>query len=165
MNDIELFGKLIKDTKFAMMTTMDKDRTTLHSRPMTVQEIDFDGDLWFFASRSSDLARQIENYALVNLTFSNLKDFSFLSAQGFARMVYDREKERALWNPLYMAWFPRGLEDPDLCLIKVMVESADYWVSPESKLVRLAGFAKAIILGKKADESLAEQGHMEFRNK
>ena len=60
----------------------------------------------------------------------------------------DRSKIEELWNPLFKAWFPQGLEDPDLALLKVNVDKAEYWDSPSSKVVRLAGFLKAVATGK-----------------
>lgn len=162
MNDVQEFGHLIKDIKFAMLTTIDENKNEMHSRPMTLQQVEFDGDLWFFASKATDLVKQIEARSLVNLAFSDPKNFSFLSAHGFAEIVQDDDKAEELWSPMYKAWFPEGLADPNLCLIKVVVKSVDYWKSPESKLVRLAGFTKSILGGKKGDAALGKHGHFNF---
>ncbi len=161
-NDIAHFGRLIKDIKFVMLTTREVGGNTLVSRPMTLQKMEFDGDLWFFASWSSILLNQIENNPFVNLAFSNPKDFSFLSAQGIAEVTTDEEKAKELWNPMYKAWFPEGLEDPNLCLLKVKVDSVDYWESPESGIVRLVGFAKSIFTGQPNSKALGTHGHLEM---
>lgn len=163
MNDIQHFSRLIKDIKFAMFTTLDQSTGALCSRPMTLQQNEFDGNLWFFSAKSSELVKQVSNNAQVNLAFSNVKTFSFLSAQGKAQVLVDKEKQEELWNPLYKAWFPEGLEDPDLCLIKVSVENADYWESPDSKLVRFVGFTQAILTGKKANPALGKHGHLNMQ--
>ena len=65
-------------------------------------------------------------------------------------MVKDRAKIEELWNPILKAWFPEGLDDPSLCLLKVTVEEAEYWDSPNSKLVQIAGFVKALVTGQAA---------------
>ena len=130
LNDIQHFAKLIKEIKFAMMTTFSESDGVLKSRPMTLQQIEFDGDLWFFCRESSELVHQIKENPIVNLTFSDPRDSSYISACGRGSIVDDAQKEKELWNPLYKAWFPEGLEDPELCLIMVTVESADYWESP-----------------------------------
>lgn len=161
-NDIDHFGQLIKDIKFAMLTTRDVSGNRLVSRPMTLQQMKFDGDLWFFASWSSLLINQIENNPFVNLAFSNPKNFSFLSAQGVAEVTTDEEKAKQLWSPMYKAWFPEGLDDPNLCLLRIKVESADYWESPDSAIVRIAGFAKAIITGQNGSSALGKYGHLEI---
>lgn len=163
INDEQQFGELIKDIKFVMFTTLEQHRSFITSRPMTILEKEFDGELWFFGSRSSDLAKQIEEYPLVNLTFTNTKDFSFMSAQGFSEIVNDQAKKEELWKPSYKAWFS-GVDDPDLCLIKVVVKSVDYWKSPDSQLVRLVGFAKAILSGEKHNATLGRHEHLQLRN-
>lgn len=160
MNDIQHFSRLIKDIKFCMFTTLNAESNHMQSRPMTLQEMEFDGVLWFFAGKHSELARQLNANPNVNLAFSNPKNFSFLSAQGKAYLTADGKKKEELWNPAYKAWFPQGLEDPELSLVKVIIESADYWESPDSALVRLVGFAKNIIGGKRTDSSLGKHGHL-----
>lgn len=68
-----------------------------------------------------------------------------------AAIVRDAALARELWNPLYRAWFPGGLDDPDLTLLRVDVERAEYWDSPSSAVVQLTGFIKAIATGTRAD--------------
>jgi general stress protein 26 len=63
--------------------------------------------------------------------------------------VHDKGKMKKLWNPLYKAWFPKGLDDPDICLLRIRVESAEYWDTPSSKMVQLAGFIKAVATGER----------------
>ena len=161
-NDEQQFAELIKDVKFVMFTTLE-NRSLIHSRPMTILEKEFDGELWFFASHSSDIAKQIESYALVNLTFSDTKDFSFISASGFAEVMDDHGKKEELWDPSYKTWFT-GVDDPELCLVKVVVKSVDYWKSHDSKLVQLIGFTKAILSGERHNLKLSERAHLEFKN-
>ena len=48
----------ISDAKVAMLTTTTPDGRSV-SRPMALQEAEFDGDLWFFAYDDSAKARQI----------------------------------------------------------------------------------------------------------
>lgn len=160
MDDIQHFAKLIKKTKFAMMTTVSDEDGSLQSRPMSLQEAEFDGSLWFFTRKSSSLVKQINHNPKVNLSFSNIENNSYVSASGPGEMLIDHQKAKELWNPFLKAWFPEGLEDPELCLIKVTVESADYWESASAPLVKLVGFAKAILSGKKADSTVSQHGHL-----
>jgi general stress protein 26 len=83
MNDVQHFAKIIKEIKFAMLTTFGEDEH-LRSRPMTLQDVEFDGDLWFFADHTSHLAKDIELNPKVNLSFADVKDNSYISASGQA---------------------------------------------------------------------------------
>lgn len=152
---IRKLGALLKDIKIAMMTTVDPDGA-LRSRPMMTQDTEFDGDLWFFTGRSSGKIESIRGDQEVNLAYASPEDQRYVSISGRAEVVDDRAKAQELWNPAYRAWFPEGLEDPDLALIRVRVESAEYWDSPSSTMVHLAGFAKALARGERYQPGAAE---------
>jgi hypothetical protein len=66
-------------------------------------------------------------------------------------VVRDKEKARELWSPALKAWFPQGVDEPDLVLLNVQVEKAEYWDAPASKVVQLAGFVKAVATGQRYD--------------
>ena len=70
-----------------------------------------------------------------------------------SKVSFDKNKMAELWTPTLKAWFPEGLEDPELALIKVEVERAEIWDSPPSKVVKLVGMAKAMMTGKPYTEA------------
>ena len=53
---------------------------------------------------------------------------------------------KELWSPSVKVWFPRGLE-PNLVLLVVRTERAEYWDAPGSAVKRLYGLAKARVTG------------------
>ena len=150
--DVKKLGELIKGIHIGMLTTADDDGT-LHSRPMATQRTEFDGDLWFFTGAHSGKIHEIERDRHVNISYAALDDNRYVSVSGIAQIVRDREKARELWNPLYKAWFPEGLDDPNLRLLRVRVERAEYWESPSSAVVQLAGFVKAMATGTAYDDA------------
>lgn len=147
---IKKLGELIEHIDIAMFTTID-DNGTLRSRPMSTQQIEFDGDLWFFAGASSATAHEVQRDQRVNISYAKPDEQRYVSVSGAAELVRDQAKIKQLWNPIFKAWFPQGLEDPDLALLKVNVEQAEYWDAPSSKVVALIGFAKALVTGKRPE--------------
>lgn len=146
---IEKLKELLENIDFAMLTTMSGGK--LRSRPMSTQKLEFDGDLWFFTSDQTHKVEEIEADNRVNVAYADPDDNTYVSVFGHAEMVKDRAKIEELWNPIYKAWFPDGLDDPTLCLLKVKVEEAEYWDSSNSKIVQLVGFIKALATGQQAD--------------
>jgi general stress protein 26 len=146
---IEKLKGLVEDIDFAMLTTFAANK--LRSRPMSTQEMDEDGNLWFFTSDQTHKVDEIEADNRVNAAYSKPDDNVYVSIFGRAEISKDRAKIEELWNPILKAWFPEGLDDPTLCLLKISVEEAEYWDSPNSKLVQIAGFVKALVTGKSAD--------------
>jgi general stress protein 26 len=139
---------MIKDVRVAMMTTVAEDGS-LHSRPMATQQTDFDGDIWFFTGARSLKVFEVQRDHKVNLSYANPDDERYVSVSGSATLVRDRKKAEQLWNPLHKAWFPKGLDDPDLAMLKVTVERAEYWDAPSSTMVQIAGFVKAMLTGER----------------
>jgi general stress protein 26 len=144
----ETLKGLIKDARISMLTTMTADGKHV-SRPMAVQDVEFDGDLWFFAYSDSDTVAEIRLHPQVNVSFSDDKQHAWVSVSGAAEQVTDQAKAEELWNPMLKAWFPDGLETPTLTLIKVHADTAEYWeAAHSSKVVTLLGYAKAAVTGK-----------------
>jgi general stress protein 26 len=138
---------LIKDIHVAMLTTEGSDGK-LHSRPMATQEAEFDGSVWFLSRQSSGKVTDIQHQAHVNLAYSDGKH-SFVTLAGTAEIQKDRKKIDELWNPLYKAWFPDGKDDPQITVIKVQVEDAEYWEAPPNAIVRNVKILSAAITGGK----------------
>lgn len=143
-------AELIRDIRIAMLTTSDADGH-LHSRPMMTQETDFDGDLWFFTGQSTHKVDEIRARPQVALVYAAPKDHLFVSVSGLAEVSVDGPRMRELWKPAYKAWFPRGLDDPDLALLKVRVTEAEYWRTPGGTVATIAGFVKAVASGERAE--------------
>lgn len=146
---IEKLKTLTEGIDFCMLTTINGGQ--LRSRPMSTQEFGSDGELWFFTSDRTHKVDEIEADDRVNAAYSKPDDNVYVSVSGRASIVKDRQKIEELWNPILKAWFPDGLDDPTLCLLKVSVEEAEYWDSPNSKIVQLVGFVKALVTGQQAD--------------
>jgi general stress protein 26 len=146
---IEKLKGFLEGIDFAMLTTFADDK--LHSRPMSTQELDENGDLWFFTSDDSRKIEEIERDNRINVAYSDPDGNTYVSVFGTAEVVKDRAKIEELWSPVYKAWFPEGINDPKVCLLRISVEDAEYWDAPNSKIVQLAGFVKALVTGQEAD--------------
>jgi general stress protein 26 len=141
-------AELIKDFRFAMFTTRNaQDRLVAH--PLTVQEAEFDGDLWFLVSRSASFVEDLRRDDRAGVSLSS--NGSWVSLSGTAELVEDAAKVRELWSPTVEAWFTDGPDDPDVGLLKFSAESAEYWDSPGGKLASLFSFVKAKVTGEPYD--------------
>jgi general stress protein 26 len=145
-SDHEKLNELIKDIKVAMLTTVEPDGT-LHSRPLATLESKTDGELWFFTKIDSAKVDEVESDVNVSLGYSDTSKNNYVAVSGSAQVVRDRRKSEELWTPFGRAWFPEGLEDPELALLRVRVHQAEYWTSP-GKSAYLFGVAKAALTGR-----------------
>lgn len=141
----------IKEVRTAMLTTYNQEKG-FSSRPMGTADVDADGNIWFFTNEYSEKASEISVENRVSLTYSDPKDHTYLSILGDAQLVDDRKKMEELWNPFIKAFFPKGLDDPKITLIKITPTDAEYWDSSSSSMVVLFNMLKAVVSGKQYDE-------------
>ena len=151
---------LIDGIDYAMLTSRESDGT-LHTRPMKTEALQADGSLLFFTQASSAKAREIETNPQVSISYMSGNADVSVAVAGRARLLRDPQKMKSLWKPLYKAWFPQGLEDPELTLLAVTIERAEYWKTPANVPVRLLGAAKAITTGEPAGTTGGEHERLQ----
>lgn len=161
--EIEKVGKLIGQVKSFMMTTIDS-QGKLCSRPMMAPKQQFNGDIYFFSSRHSGKVHEIEQDQEVNLSSSSFENELHLSLTGRAAVIDDRDKARELWSPLLAAWFPQGVDDPALILIRVTVDRAEYWETHDTAVGRAFKTTKAIITGQPYQVKPEDHGKINIRH-
>jgi len=150
-DDLQKVRELVKDIDFCMLTTVDENGD-LHSRPMSVNgDIDPDGDLWFFTAASSHKVSEIEKLPKVNVSFADPENQHYVSITGTAQLVRDRQKIEELWKPEFKMWFPEGTDDPEIALLRINLEKAEYWDSPSSTVGFVLRFVSSLVTGKESD--------------
>lgn len=153
---IETLKEKIKDVKIAMLTTEDEDGS-LRSRPMSTNEMDEDGTLWFFTQNLSPKVDEINRNHRVNISYASANADTYVSVSGDAVLVQDRQKIKELWNDILKAWFPKGQDDPTVALLKVTINKAEYWDQPGGRMVSFFKIAKALVTGEKHEEGQHEK--------
>lgn len=152
-NDLEKLRTMVKAIDFCMLTTVD-EKGDPHSRPMSSNgDIDPNGNIWFFTAASSHKVSEISKLPKVNLSFADPDNQNYVSITGRAELVRDRKKIDELWRPEFKMWFPEGKDDPEVALLKVNLEKAEYWDSPSSTIGFALDFVSSLVTGKEPDSS------------
>ncbi|GAB3179986.1 pyridoxamine 5'-phosphate oxidase family protein [Telluribacter humicola] len=149
--DVKKIQDIIEDIKVAMVVTMEPNGDH-RSRPMQTQLFDADGCLWFFTNEHSPKVEELQQHPNINVSYADRGSQTYVSITGTASVVTDRQKIEELWNPILKAWFPKGLEDPELALLKVDIKEAEYWDGNSSRMVQAYKIAKALATGDRYDQ-------------
>ena len=152
-------ARLIDGITVVMVTTVAADGA-LRSRPLLLERLQPDGSLTFLTHLSSQKVAELAGDPRVNVAFVSDRGDRYVSVSGTGTTVHDPARMRALWNPTYRAWFPRGPDDPDSAILTVAIDRVEYWDVPSSRLVRLWGVARAVASGAVAETG--ERGTIEF---
>jgi general stress protein 26 len=146
--DVETIARLVEKASIALVTTVAEDGS-LVSRPLAVQQREFDGDLWFFTEDPSPKTEQVRANDHVNVALQ--AGHGWLSISGRASVSKDPATIDELWNTGAEAWFEQGRNDPAVALLKVEAQTAEYWTSKSTMVVTLAKYAKAAVTGGRPD--------------
>jgi general stress protein 26 len=153
--------EIVKAVDICMLTTVD-ERGDLHSRPMSNnREVEFDGDLWFYTYGSSHKVDEVGRVPKVNASFADIEHQLYASLTGRAEVVRDRAKIEELWKPELRAWFPEGVDTPDIALLKVTVARAEYWDGSQSLVAHAVSFVSSLVSGEPAQ--LGENEKIELK--
>jgi general stress protein 26 len=151
----ELFGtdalskirELVKNIDFCMLSTQAAE-TSIRSRPMSSNgDIDDDGTIYFFTKNDSRLVDEIELNQEVNVSFTDSKNHVYISISGTAELISDKATQKKHWKPQLKVWFPRGVDSPEVLLVRVTMEEAEYWQSEGGLIAHTIGFAKSLLGG------------------
>ncbi|MGV8909180.1 MAG: pyridoxamine 5'-phosphate oxidase family protein [Propionicimonas sp.] len=124
--DLDKLRALVDSGDIAMLTTL-ADDGQLEARPMTLQDFDDHGRLWFFTEYEAPKAAQLKADPRTLVTFSSK---NYVSIQGTASVVQDPARQRELWNKAAQAWLQSEPTDPKVALIVVDADGAEFWETP-----------------------------------
>ncbi len=145
-NDLAPLRTMLKSLPVTMMNTVAANGSVI-SRPLQTLDFDEDGVLWFATDATSEKAANIRVRPHIGLSYADHHANRFVSISGPARLVHDQEKIDALWSPAMSVFFPQGKDDPNLVLVRVEIERAEYWDGPATFVGKLLYLAAAAITG------------------
>lgn len=122
-----------------------------NTRPMTVQEVDDQGQLWFISSSESHNADEVLENNRVQVYFSNTASYEFLYILGEATIHKDKHLIEKYWTEIANAWFD-GKDDPRVRIISIKPIDSYYWDSKDGKIVSLFKIGVAALTGKKMED-------------
>ena len=123
-----------------------------HTRPMATIEVEDNGTMWFFTDIRSLKVEEVDRDKDVHLVYAHPGKESYLDVWGIASIITDRQQIEDKWSPIVKAWFPNGVTDPNLSLLKVQPTEAYYWEAETGKMVQFLKIAASVVTGKKLAE-------------
>lgn len=139
------FREVLKDFDQAMLVTH-SDEIGMHARPMSIASKEDDGSVWFITGEDTPKVAELHRDRLILAVMQT--GVKSLSITGRAELIRDREKIHALWKETFRAWFD-GKDDPNIVLIRLNPEQAEYWDNSGLKGMKFAlKLAAAYVSGK-----------------
>ena len=146
--------ELVKSAQSCFFCTAIENGHFVPTRPMSVQEVDDQGHLWFLCANDSHLYKQLQKDAKAQLMFQGSPHTDFLSVYGTAKLSAERAKIDELWRPILKTWFTEGKDDPRIAVIEVVPGPSYYWDTKHGRAIVLAKMIAGAITGKTLDDSI-----------
>lgn len=147
---LKKFKKLVHDINVCMFITNSEKKD--HTRPMATIEIEDNGTLWFFTDIRSIKVEEVSNSQTVHLVYAHPGKESYLDLWGHAAVITEKPIIKDKWSPIVKAWFPNGVDDPNIALLKVQPTNAYYWDAETGKMISFLKIAISAVTGKKLSE-------------
>lgn len=135
--------ELIDAMRVGLLTTVDLDGS-FHTRPVETLRCDADGTLWFFTDHRSPKANELSHDMRVSVGYSEPAKRIYAVVAGYARILRDEALAAELWTPTQRAWYPKGLNDEHLSILRVTLERAEYWETPGKGRYLIAALQAAV---------------------
>ncbi|MDB5325409.1 MAG: pyridoxamine 5-phosphate oxidase-related FMN-binding protein [Phycisphaerales bacterium] len=121
-----------------------------HGRPMATAEVTESMETFYFPTeRNSAKVGELAADDHVFLGYVSGSEWATVTGRG--KILDDKAKNKELWSSLWKNWFS-GPEDPNMVLIAVTPEMAEYWDSA-SRAIVLAKMAYTAVTGQKTQVS------------
>jgi general stress protein 26 len=151
---VERIRDLVKKAETCFFCTAVSVGDTGATRPMSVQEVDEEGHLWFLSASDSHKNREITEAPSVRLFFQVSEHAGFLTLTGQATVSRDRERIRKLWKPVLKTWFTEGEDDPRITVIRVAPSGGYYWDNKHGAAIAGVKMLIGSAIGKTLDDSI-----------
>jgi general stress protein 26 len=139
--------ELLAHFPIAFMVTLTEGHARARPLGVVSNSEEFNGTLWFITDRRSHKVAEIHEGAETTLIFQNDERGTYAHMRGHATVVEDRQKLAELYTTDQRTWFPDGLDDPDMTLVRFDVDDADYWDGHASMVRKAVAFAKSVVTG------------------
>lgn len=120
-----------------MIITVDAEGNR-NNRPMGAVRIDDDGGCWFFASKSSGKLKDLAVNNKIQVVFANTATEDYMEIHGQGEVICDEHELTDKWSPMVNQWFPNGVKDPEVCLVRIEVSNVFYWDTKAEGIQRVS---------------------------
>ncbi|ABG59557.1 pyridoxamine 5'-phosphate oxidase family protein [Cytophaga hutchinsonii] len=125
-----------------------------NARPMAVQKVDKQGNIWFLSASDSNQNKEIQENSSVNLYFKGNQHSDFMHLYGEATVLRDETIIKELWNPVLKTWFTEGENDPRITIIKFTTKEGYYWDTKHGNFIAGIKMLIGAATGQTLDDSI-----------
>jgi general stress protein 26 len=115
---------VMKEFRFLMLVTYGVDQG-ISARPMSVADVTDAGEVFLTTRRDSQIVKDLEADPAVQLIYQSSTQFASVSGHGTTST--DRRLIERLWKADWKVWYPGGVNDQSIVIIRIEPRLGEYW--------------------------------------
>ena len=151
---VEKIKELVKKAGTCFFCTGVSTSQSGGTRPMSVQQVDDHGNIWFLSASDSHKNHELSIDPSVKLYFQGSAHSDFLYLDGSATVSHDKAKIKELWQFVIKTWFTEGEDDPRIRVIKFTPATGYYWDTKHGNAVAGVKMLIGATIGVTLDDSI-----------
>ena len=138
---IEDIAKRMAGIDIAILSTH-TEGGQIANRPMSNNgDVTYDGTSYYFTFEQARTVADIEANPKVALGFTGqggiFSDAIYVAVEGIAELIRDKGAFQAHWSSDLDRWFEKGVDTPNLVLVKVKAVRVTYWDGEDEGEIKL----------------------------
>lgn len=129
----------------------------VEARPMKLAAVEPAGPVWLL-TKATPMTEEVARHGEVLLVCQDGTS-RFLSLRGRASIVHDPERLRRIWRLPFNLWFPGGVDDPELALMRIEPDAAEFWDATGANRFKYLWESAKLLAGQPTDPSLDDRLH------
>jgi general stress protein 26 len=148
-NDINTFRERLAATNAGLLGTKNGAARMV---PMSHQLRDGDATIWFITARDTDLAEAAEQGGTAaSYVIAEGGKGLYAVIRGALMQNNDPALRDEIWSTVADTWFKGGKSDPKVCILGLVPESAEVWLTPTSGLSFAFNLLRSQLTGEQPD--------------
>ena len=105
-----------------------------------------DWSVWFVTNRRCRKVVEMERSGRLTLTYQYDPEKAYVTVVGRPVIDNDVVLKRAIWGPASARWHPGGPEDPNVVVVKLIVDRIELWSATRDVMPEPKGLSAAVLV-------------------
>jgi general stress protein 26 len=129
----QTIGNLIDNASISIISSVDEDGFPNSKAMLPPRKRDGIKHIYFTTNTSSMRVQQYLNNPKASVYFFDKRFYKGVMLRGTMEILQDNASKEMIWKPGDEMYYPKGITDPDYCVLKFTAQNGRYYSNFKSK--------------------------------
>lgn len=132
-NPEQTIGKMVDKSNMSFISYIDEDGYPITKAMLKPREREGIKEFWFTTNTSSNKVKFFRENPKASIYFVDKRFFRGVSLRGTVEILETQEAKERIWMEGDTMYYPKGVTDPDYCVLKFTAENGRYYCNFKSE--------------------------------